>query len=134
MKNDFKDRKIMYGKGKEYSDVSHETTQTFRNWLAFSGMTEEEFDRRMKRGPYRIEERVNEDGDIEINLYAGFVKVIEPLILPASDGTSVDQLDDFLVDAVFLLTYIASRYEDKSFEKAVKEFMERMIEERKMTL
>lgn len=125
---------VVYGKGKEYSEVSREVEQTFLNWLAFDGISVEGFDRRMQMRPHRVEERVNEAGDVEINVYAGFSKVITPLVFPASAGASVEALDDFLVDAIFLLYHVASRYEDKSFEKAVEAFGKRMLEERKMTL
>lgn len=131
MKKKFGKRKVLHGKGKEYSEVSHEIEQTFRNWLAYAGIDEAEFDRRMSCKPHKVEERINEDGDIEVNIYAGFVKVIPPLIFQLNGGGS---LDDFLVNALLLFAHIAARYEDKSFEKAVGEFADRMIAERKMTL
>lgn len=134
MRNKDDDMKVLYGKGKEYSAVASEVEQTFRDWLAYAGLDEVEFDRRMACKPHRIEDRINENGDIEINIYAGFAKVIAPLVFELTPAGTLDQLDNFLVDVLLLLSYVASRYQDKSFEKVVKEFADRMVAERKMTL
>lgn len=131
MKNKGGKRNVLYGNGKEYSEVSREIEETFHGWLAYAGMDEAEFDRRMSRQPHKVEEGINEDGDIEVNIYAGFMRVIPPLIFQPSGGGS---LDDFLVNALLLFSHIAARYEDKRFEKAVGDFAERMIAERKMSL
>lgn len=121
----------MFGKGKEYSEVSREVENTFQSWLSFSGVDEAEFDRRMKAKPYRVEESINGDGDIEINIFAGDRQVIVPLIFQPNGGGNID---DFIVNALLVLSHIASRYEDKSFEKAVGIFADKMIAERKLTL
>ncbi len=125
-------RKIIYGKekAKEYNAVSKEIEETFSNWLDFAGLDGGEFDRRMKAEPHRVEESINADGDIEINIFAGNEKVIVPLIFQPSSGGN---LDDFIVNALLLFSHIASRYESKSFEKAVTVFADRMIEERKVS-
>lgn len=126
-------RQIIFGKEKarEYNAVSKEAENTFQNWLDFAGVDVGEFDRRMKSEPHRVEESINEDGDIEINIFAGNEKVIVPLVFQPKCGGS---FDDFIVNAVFLMSYIASRYESKSFESAVTVFFERMIAEKKTTL
>lgn len=125
-------RKIIYGKeiAKEYNAVSKEIEETFSNWLDFAGLDVGEFDRRMKAEPHRVEESINADGDIEINIFAGNEKVIVPLIFQPRSGGN---LDDFIVNALLLFSHIASRYESKSFEKAVTVFADRMIEERKVS-
>lgn len=131
-KNNLSDkRKVMCGKGKEYSEVSREVENTFKSWLSFAGIDEAEFDRRMKSKPYKVEESINKDGDIEINIYAGNERVIVPLIFQPSGGGN---LDDFIVNALLVFSHIASRYEDKSFEKSVASFADRMIAEKKITL
>ena len=124
-------KKIVFGKGKEYSEVSREVENTFKSWLSFAGISEDEFDCRMKETPHRVEESINGDGDIEINIFAGNKQVIVPLIFQPSGGGSID---DFIVNALFLFSYIASRYKDKGFEKAVGIFADKMIAERKLTL
>lgn len=125
-------RKIIYGKekAKEYNAVSKEIEETFSNWLDFAGLDVGEFDRHMKAEPHRVEESINADGDIEINIFAGNEKVIVPLIFQPRSGGN---LDDFIVNALLLFSHIASRYESKSFEKAVTVFADRMIEERKVS-
>lgn len=125
-------RKIIYGKekAKEYNAVSKEIEETFSKWLDFAGLDVGEFDRRMKAEPHRVEESINADGDIEINIFAGNEKVIVPLIFQPRSGGN---LDDFIVNALLLFSHIASRYESKSFEKAVTVFADRMIEERKVS-
>lgn len=130
-KKNFNKKKVMFGKGKEYSEVSREVENTFQSWLSFSGVDEDEFDRRMKAEPYRVEESINGDGDIEINIFAGDRQVIVPLIFQPNGGGNID---DFIVNALLVLSHIASRYEDKSFEKAVGIFADKMIAERKLTL
>lgn len=129
----FGDREIMYGKGKEYSEVSRELESAFHAWLSYAGMDEAEFDLRMSVKPHKVEECVNENGEIEINIYAGFKKAIAPLLFRPSGG-GADELDNFLVNALLLLYFVASRYEDKSFEREVRVFADRMIKDRKMTL
>lgn len=127
----FAGKKIMYGKGKEYSEISREIESTFISWLSFAGIDETEFDRRMKRKSYKIEESINENGDVEINIYAENEKVIVPLIFQPSSGGNID---NFYVDALLVLSHIASRYEDKSFEKVVNDFANKIIVEKKLVL
>jgi len=126
-------KKIIFGKGKgkEYSDISRELENTFRCWIEYADIETEEFDRRMKAEPHKIEESINKDGDIEINIYAGGDLVIVPLVFPVNGG---GVLDDFIVNALLLLSLIASRYESKSFEKAVSIFADRMVAEKKLIL
>lgn len=124
-------KKVMFGKGKEYSEVSREVENTFQSWLSFAGVSEAEFDRRMKVMPHRVEESINGDGDIEINIFAGDKQVIAPLVFQLNAGGNID---DFIVNALFLFSYIASRYKDKSFEKSVGSFADKMVAERKLTL
>jgi len=126
-------KKIVFGKGKgkEYSEVSRELENTFRRWIEYAEIDTEEFDRRMKAEPHKVEENINKDGDIEINIYAGGDVVIVPLVFPVNDG---GVLDDFIVNALLLLSLIASRYESKSFEKAVSLFADRMVAEKKLIL
>ena len=76
-----------------------------------------------------IKESINADGDMEINIYAGNEKVIAPLVFLSESG---DSLGNFLVNALLLLFYAATKYNNKSFENAVKEFSERMVKERKI--
>ena len=130
-----KGKKVLFGdKGKEYSKVSLEIEQSFRDWLAFANLTDVEFDQRMSKSPYKIEESINGDGDIEVNVFAGGEKVIAPLVYQTNSSDNVVGLDNFLVDALLLLSYVASRTENKEFEQEVKSFADRMIAERKMTL
>ena len=126
-----KNRKILSGKGKEYSEVSKETEAIFHNWLNFSGVQENEFDDYMKAKPHKVQECINEDGNIEIGIFAGEQQILSPLLFQVRSGGS---LDDFIVNALLLFSYIAARYTDKSFDEAVKKFADRMVEERKLTL
>lgn len=122
-------KKIIYGQGKEYSEVSREVESTFQNWLAASKIDEVEFDTRMKLTPHRIDECINSEGLTEINIYAGNQKVIIPLL---HQGDASGSIEDFIINALFLLSYIASRYSDKDFEKAVIKFADNMIKEKKI--
>jgi len=126
-------QKVVYGKGKgkKYSDVSRETENMFYAWLAYAGIEEDEFYKRISRKPCKIVENINTNGDIEINIFAGFSQVIVPLVWQKNGSSS---LDDFLVNVLLIFSYVAARLEDKNFEKAVTVFADRMIEERKMTL
>lgn len=100
-------------------------------WLSFSKLSADEFDTRMKGTPHCVEESINVTGEIEINICAGGERVGAPLLFQGGD---MKNLDDFLVDVVLLLSFIASRYEAKSFEMVVKVFMEEMIAQKKMTV
>lgn len=126
-------KKVVYGKGKgkEYSEVSREIENTLRSWLEYAKIDTEEFDRRMKAEPHRVEESINNDGNIEINIYAGDEVVIVPLVFPVNSG---GKLDEFIVNALLVLSHVASRYECKSFEKAVSLFADRMVAEKKLSL
>ena len=134
MMQKFEKERILFGKGAEYCDVALEIEMTFQSWLSFSGIDQTEFDRRMSFGAYRIEEGVNDSGDIEINIYAGGKAVAAPLLFPRTEGASMEALEDFLVNAILLLAYISSQRGDKEFDSAVKGFAGRMIAERKLVL
>lgn len=122
-------KRIIYGKEKaeEYNEVAKEVERTFREWISFAGLNIEEFDMRMRVEPHLIRTEVNSDGDIEIYVLAGNKQVITPLIFKGEKGEGVDR---FIIDVLFLFTYIASRYESKSFEKAVTNFASKMVEEK----
>lgn len=130
----FEKEQILSGKGAEYCNVALEIERTFQSWLSFSGIDQAEFDRRMSFGAYRIEERVNDSGDIEINVYAGGKTVAAPLLFPVVPGVDTEALEDFLVNAILLLAYISSQRGDKEFDRTVKAFADRMIAERKLAL
>jgi len=129
--NPARQNKVLSGKGKEYSEAAQDIENTFFAWLNFAGVSEEEFDKRMSCKPHKIEETINEDGNIEINIYGGGTRVIDPLLYQI--GGDID-IDDFIVSALLVLSLIASRYEDKSFENEVRKFADRMIAERKLTI
>lgn len=134
MMQNFEKERILSGKGAAYSDVALEIEKTFQSWLSFSGIDQAEFDRRMSFGPYRIEEGINDSGDIAINIYAGGKAVAAPLLFPRIEGVSMEALEDFLVNVILLLAYISSQRGDKEFDSAVKEFADRMIAERRLVL
>lgn len=123
--------KVIYGsqKAKEYNAVSREIESLFIDWLDFAELSQAEFGERLKKEPHMIKESINADGDMEINIYAGNEKVIAPLVFLSGSG---DSSDNFLVNALLLLFYAATKYNNKSFENAVKAFSERMAKERKI--
>lgn len=122
-------RNIIFGseRAKEYNEVSEEILKTFQQWLDFSRIDVKEFDRRMQIEPHKIEKNTNSDGCIEINVFAGDKKVIVPLIFDPMEGGT---FNDFIVNALLLFSHIASRYESKSFEKAVRNFADKVIVEK----
>lgn len=126
-----KKNKVIYGsqKAKEYNTVSREIESLFTDWLSFAELSQAEFGERLRKEPHMIKESINADGDMEINIYAGNEKVIAPLVFLSESG---DSLGNFLVNALLLLFYAATKYNNKSFENAVKAFSERMAKERKM--
>lgn len=124
-KNEKKDI-ILGGKGAEYSEVSRELEQTFCDWIQFANVEECEFAQRIKNEPHHIEKNINAAGEIEINISAGGESVIVPLVYVPSEADSYGR---FIVNALLLLQYIASRYENKSFKKAADEFTRKMYSE-----
>lgn len=124
-KNEKKDI-ILGGKGKEYSAVSRELEQTFFAWLAFADVEECEFSQRINALQLNIEKFENHAGEVEINIMAGHERVIAPLVHIPSDEENYDR---FIVNALLLLQYVASRYDNKALRQAIDLFTRKMYEE-----
>lgn len=116
---------IMYGKGKRYSKAAREIEGYFQSWLALEGIDETEFDRRIINAPVTVEDNMDDDGNMEVGIVSGDIKIIMPLIYQQSLGTD---FREFIVDAVLLLLHIASRYENKGFEESVRAFADKYLE------
>lgn len=111
---------ILNGKGNEFSDIAKEMEGVFKGWISYSGLKEDEFDATLAAGKsYEIKEHSDSQGNKFVSIVVDGKEVGQPFLW-VCDGDIA--LDDFYVNTILLLLVVASRYADKSFEKAVTRF------------
>ena len=72
----------------------------------------------MIREPVTIKE-IQKNDSIEIVLIVKDVNVAAPLLFIRNESIS---MDDFFLEVLLLLSFVAARYENKYFEKVVSDF------------
>lgn len=115
---------IVYGKGRNWSSTANEMERVLKQWLAFSGMTESQFNALISKGPYHIEEIIAENGDRETVLYAGFRPVGSPFVWERNGAI---KLEDYHVNLGLLLFVIAGRSKNKNLEEEVRRFVKSLV-------
>lgn len=112
---------LIGGNGGAWSNVARQTEEALVQWVEYSSLTMEEFDRKICKGPYRIEEQKYRNGDHVITVYAQSKQVAEPLIWEMASSESYP-LADFHVNALLLLFVAAARTKDKRFEEEIRRY------------
>ena len=119
---------ILKGKGNDFSDVAKEMEEVFTNWISYSGLTEAEFDAALAVGKsHVIKEHSDSQGNKLVSIVVDGKEIGQPFLW-VCDGNVA--LDDFYVNTILLLLVVASRYVDKSFERAVTKFADGMKEKK----
>lgn len=112
---------VIGGNGGAWSDVARQTEDTLLQWLRYSGLTMEEFDKRICTGPYRIEEQKYRNGDHAITVYAQSKQIAEPLLWEKASSVTYP-LTNFYVNTLLLLFVVAARTKDKRFEEEIRRY------------
>ena len=114
---------IIYGGGLAYGEIAREMEGTFCEWLTFSGLTESELRSRLNEPNIRIEESVNEEGNVEIKICSSTEVILAPLVhVPCGD----EEYSKFKINSLLLLFHVSSRFANKDLERAAKAFAKTM--------
>lgn len=113
---------IMKGNGKQFSDVAREMESVFDSWLVYSRLTGQQFKAAICSGTNcKIEECHDGQGNRFVSILIDGKQIGEPFLWQHDGGVA---LDDFYVNTMLLLLLASSKYENKSFENAVKLFID----------
>lgn len=112
-------RKILSGKGTEWSEESAAIMELFRQWLIMSGLKRTEFLNRADRGRFKICFH-REDGAAKIVLEDETGTIGEPFVWWKDSGIA---FEDYMMDAGFLLLHIGSLCRSEAAKKEINDFV-----------
>lgn len=114
---------LLFGKGKQYSNVAKESEYNFRKWLLCSQLTEQSFFEEVaKEDTYFAIHSNTEEATISVCNDTGIVGL--PFVWEKDSGIDYNS---FLVDTALLFCCIAGRAEDKKIEKKITDFVKEKI-------
>ena len=114
---------LLFGKGKQYSNVAKEREHNFRKWLLCSQLTEQSFFEEVaKEDTYFAIHSNTEEATISVCNDAGIIGL--PFVWEKDSGIDYNS---FLVDTALLFCFIAGRAEDKKIEKKITDFVKEKI-------
>ena len=112
-------RKVLSGKGKEWSEESAAVMDLFSQWLTQSGLKKTEFLNRADGKNFKICFH-REDGTAEIILEDEAGAIGEPFVWWDSSGIA---FDDYMTDAGFLFLHIGSLCRNEATKKTINDFV-----------
>lgn len=114
---------LLFGKGKQYSNVAKESEHNFRKWLLCSQLTEQSFFEKVaKEDTYFAIHSNTEEATISVCNDMGIVGL--PFVWEKDSGIDYNS---FLIDTALLFCFIAGRTEDKQIEKKITDFVKEKI-------
>lgn len=114
---------LLFGKGKQYSNVAKESEHNFRKWLLCSQLTEQSFFEKVaKEDTYFAIHSNTEEATISVCNDTGIVGL--PFVWEKDSGIDYNS---FLIDTALLFCFIAGRTEDKQIEKKITDFVKEKI-------
>lgn len=115
--------KVIYGKGKEWSAVSHEVEDNFRSWLAASGMDKAECARRLDAEDFSIS-FVSDYGRMEVHLEDGSGEIGLPLIWHTDSPAT---LPAYMLDAALMLACMRGLCGNRESKEKIREAVREII-------
>ena len=114
---------LLFGKGKQYSNVAEESEHNFRKWLLCSQLTEQRFFEEVaKEDTYFAIHSNTEEATISVCNDAGIIGL--PFVWEKDSGIDYNS---FLVDTALLFCFIAGLTKDKKIEKKITDFVKEKI-------
>ena len=112
-------KKVLMGKGKEYSEVSKEVETNFSNWLAASNISEQELLSLIDRNDFHLTFWSDENAAITV-LHKHDGEVGMPLIWQKDSGIDYES---YRTDVGLLLMLIESKCKNESSKQKIKKFV-----------
>lgn len=114
---------LLFGKGKQYSNVAKESEHNFRKWLLRSQLTEQRFFEEVEKEDTYLSIHSNmEEATISVCNDAGIIGL--PFVWEKDSGIDYNS---FLVDTALLLCFIAGLTKNKKNEKKITDFVKEKI-------
>lgn len=115
----FHGKNVLTGAGKEYSKVSKEVENNFRNWLFASNISEQDFMALVDRKDFHL--TFWTDGDVALTVFHRHDgEIAVPLIWQKESG---GDLEVYKTDAALLLMLVESKCSNEESKKKIKEFI-----------
>lgn len=118
-----KNIKILSGEGREWSAAAESVAVTFEEWISASDIEREEFLKRVEGDTFRVEFRSDVDS-MEIIFFDENGTIGIPFVWDLSSGIKKEY---FLVDAGFLILYIASFCRGEAAKKKLNDFVVKYV-------
>lgn len=115
-----KKKKLMFGKGPEYSGIAREMEGIFANWLDASGISEEEFMGLVDSDGFSLVYDCDEE-QAAVTLYnRTYGEIAAPLIWMKENGIP---LKSYKVDTALLLFLVASKCKNQKVKEKIESFL-----------
>lgn len=111
--------KVLSGKGNEWSEAAASIMDTFAEWLSCSGITKEEFLKRIENNSFLVNFSDTEQGSV-LSLCDKDGDIGVPFCWDEESGIPKDH---FLTDAGFLLLHICSLCKNENSNKKMNDFV-----------
>lgn len=112
-------RKILSGKGNEWSEESAKIMEVLSQWLTMSGLKRTELLNRVDSGDFKIRFH-REDGTAKIILEDKAGTIGEPFVWWEESGIA---FEDYMTDAGFLFLHIGSLCRSEAAKKEINDFV-----------